>query len=73
MMSGWSKGGTTVSPPSAASTSARSFRCSDVVPAKITSAPNRRALSTLTFGAVVGITTVARAPSRDAAMASAWP
>ena len=47
----------------AASASARARRSSDVVPAKITSAPNARAPSTLTSGAVVGITTTAGAPS----------
>ena len=39
MIIGWSNGGTIVSPRAAASASARAWRSSDVVPAKITSAP----------------------------------
>ncbi|HXW05631.1 MAG TPA: hypothetical protein VD833_10400 [Vicinamibacterales bacterium] len=69
----WSKGGTIVRWRAAASSSARVRRSADVVPAKITSAPNDLAPSTLMRGAVVGITTTAGAPSARAASAIAWP
>ena len=63
MIHSWSNGGTMVRPRAAASVSARARRSADVVPSKITSAPNDLAPSTFTRGAVVGITTTAGAPS----------
>ena len=63
----------TVSPRSDASCSARVCRSVDVVPANSTSAPYDSAPSTFTFGAVVGITITAGAPSSCAAIATAWP
>ena len=53
--------------------SARARRSGEVVPSKMTSAPNALAPSTLIAGAVVGITTTAGAPSSRAASAMAWP
>ena len=60
------------SPSAWAISSARTLRCSEVVPANSTRAPSRRAPSLLTLGAVVGITTTERAPARPAANATAW-
>ena len=71
MISGWSNGGTMVRPRSAASASARRRRCTEVVPSKNTSAPYDRVPSTLTAGAVSGITTTAGSPSPRAAHATA--
>ena len=59
--------------PATASASARWRRSSEVVPATTTSPPQRRTPSTLTAGAVSGITTTARQPRRCAANATAWP
>ena len=57
---------------SRATASARTRRSSEVVPSNITSAPNAFVPSTLTAGAVVGITTTAVKPSVCAEQATAW-
>ena len=61
-----------VRPRSAATASARRRRCTEVVPSKKTSAPYERVPSTLTAGAVSGITTTAGRPRARAAHATAW-
>ena len=72
MMSGWSKGGTMASPSAAAISSARARRSTEVVPSRTISAPSRSAPRRFTGGAVVGMTTTARAPRMRAASATPW-
>ena len=72
MMSGSSKGGTIASPSAAAIFSARARRSTDIVPSNTTSAPSLSAPRRFTGGAVVGMTTTARAPRMRAASATPW-
>ena len=73
MMVGSSNGGTSVAPSRSQISRAFAMRSAVVVPSKITRAPSRSAPSRFARGAVVGITTVARAPNSLAASATAWP